>query len=106
MEVNGKTDTGDFSQKVGEKEKRKLKALDNKHSLWFGLGMFGMVGWSVVVPMLLGAGLGIWLDKNYPQSFSWTITLLFGGLFSGCIIAWNWVNKEHKAMNTTKKESL
>lgn len=59
-----------------------------------GLGMFGMVGWSVAVPTLLGVALGIWLDKTFPQSFSWTLTGLILGLIAGCVIAWNWVIKE------------
>lgn len=84
-----------FSRQVTEKENRKLKALrENKRSVWFGLGMFGMVGWSVAVPALLGTALGIWLDKTYPQSFSWTLTCLISGLIAGCLIAWNWVIKE------------
>ena len=28
--------------------------------------MMGLVGWSVVVPTLLGAALGIWLDHRHP----------------------------------------
>ena len=84
-----------FSREVVEKEMRKLKALnENKRSPWFGLGMFGMVGWSVAVPTLLGTALGIWLDKTYPQSFSWTLTCLILGLAAGCLIAWNWIIKE------------
>ena len=49
-----------FSGKIAEREKQKLRALREKNrTVWFGLGMMGMVGWSVVVPSLLGAGLGI-----------------------------------------------
>jgi ATP synthase protein I len=44
--------------------------------------------------VLLGTALGIWLDKTYPQSFSWTLTCLISGLIIGCIIAWNWINTE------------
>ncbi len=89
-----------FSQKIGETEKRKLKAmLEQKTTIWSGLGMFGMVGWSIAVPALLGAMLGIWLDKSYPQSFSWTLTFLVLGLVAGCLIAWFWVVKEDKEMN-------
>lgn len=89
-----------FSQQVGVKELRKLKNLhEKKRSIWFGLGMFGMVGWSVTVPTLLGMILGIWLDKNYPQSFSWTLTCLIIGLFAGCMIAWFWVANENREMN-------
>ena len=93
-----------LSKEVAEKERRKLKALkDNKQSVWFGLGMMGIVGWSVVVPTLLGAGLGIWLDKKYHGSVSWTLTCLIVGLFAGCLVAWHWVSKEHKEMNQENK---
>ena len=52
-----------LSQEVGAKAARKLKARRNSaQGVWFGLGMMGLIGWSVVVPTLLGAALGIWLD--------------------------------------------
>ena len=83
-----------FGRQVKEKEMRKLKALqEKKGSPWLGLGMFGMVGWSVAVPTLLGTALGIWLDKSYPNTFSWTLSCLILGLIIGCLIAWNWVSK-------------
>lgn len=95
-----------FSKKVGEAEKRKLKALhEDKRPIWFGLGMFGMVGWSVAVPALVGALLGLWFDKIYPQSFSWTLSLLVVGLFIGCLIAWYWIAKENKEMHQNEKEN-
>ncbi|WP_017258827.1 AtpZ/AtpI family protein [Pedobacter arcticus] len=85
-----------FGGIIKEKETRKLKALnEKKRSEWFGLGMFGMVGWSITAPTFLGAIGGIWLDKNYPETFSWTITGLVLGLVCGCFIAWNWIIKEH-----------
>ncbi|MEO9146200.1 MAG: AtpZ/AtpI family protein [Ginsengibacter sp.] len=88
-----------FSDEVTRKEKRKLKALNEKNGVWFGLGMMGMVGWSVAVPSLLGAVLGVWLDNKYPQSFSWTLTCLVAGIITGCVIAWYWVDKEDKEMH-------
>jgi ATP synthase protein I len=93
-----------FSKEVAKKEKRKLKALKEKNGVWFGLGMMGMVGWSVAVPALLGAALGIWLDKSYPQSFSWTLTFLMVGIIGGVIIAWSWVNKEDKEVHKNNEE--
>lgn len=94
-----------FSKKVGEKAQRKLKALHNdKKSVWFGLGMMGIVGWTIVVPTLLGALLGIWLDKKYPETFSWTLTGLILGLLAGCLIAWRWINKEHNEINQTDND--
>ena len=97
-----KKEADSFSRQIAGKEKRKIKALKNKSSVWFGLGMMGMVGWSVVVPALLGALLGVWLDKRYPQSFSWTLTFLIAGLITGSVIAWYWVDKEDKEMHKDK----
>ena len=72
-----RTDEPAFAQQVGEKETRKLKAQRRvTRTVWSGLGMMGLVGWSVVVPTLLGAALGIWLDKHYPGGHSWTLALL------------------------------
>ncbi len=89
----------EFTRAVGYKAKRKLKA--QRHStqgLWLGLGMMGLIGWSVVVPTLIGAALGIWVDKNYPTAISWTLALLIAGLSIGCLNSWFWVSKEDKAM--------
>lgn len=94
-----------FSDEVARKEKRKLKALHNKNNVWFGLGMMGMIGWSVAVPSLLGAALGLWLDKTHPQTFSWTLSLLIVGIVTGSAIAWYWVDKEDKEMHNNKEEN-
>ena len=32
---------------------------DPAQGVWFGMGMMGLFGWSVVVPTLLGAALGM-----------------------------------------------
>jgi ATP synthase protein I len=103
--ARNKDDEDFFSGKIAEKEKQKLKALHNKNgTVWFGLGMMGMVGWSVVVPSLLGAALGIWLDKKHPESFSWTLSCLILGLAIGSVIAWYWVTKEDKEMHQQKEK--
>jgi ATP synthase protein I len=88
-----------FAGQVGVKATRKLKARrDSTRGVWFGLGMMGLIGWSVAIPTLLGAALGIWLDKQYPGGRSWTLALLVAGLTIGCLNAWFWVSKEDKAM--------
>lgn len=103
MQAADNNEAHEFSKKVDEKAQRKLKAMQNdKSGVWLGLGMMGIVGWTIVVPTLLGAALGVWLDKNYPETFSWTLTGLILGLFAGCLIAWRWVNKEHDEINKSK----
>jgi ATP synthase protein I len=89
-----------FSQEVGVKAARKLKAQRHvTQTVWSGLGMMGMVGWSVAVPTLLGAALGLWLDKRYPGGYSWTLMLLAIGLGLGCFNAWHWVAKENREIH-------
>jgi ATP synthase protein I len=93
------SDKPTFPGQVGAKAARKLKARRNATpGIWFGLGMMGLIGWSVVVPTLLGAALGLWLDLHHPGSRSWTLALLIAGLALGCMNAWLWVTKEEKAM--------
>jgi ATP synthase protein I len=87
-----------LAAQIGAKEARKLKARRDPAQVWFGLGMMGLVGWSVVIPTLLGAALGRWLDTRHPGSHPWTLALLVAGLVIGCLNAWHWVAKEDKAI--------
>jgi ATP synthase protein I len=93
-----------FAGEIGAKVARKIKARKSTQGVWLGLGMMGLVGWSVVVPTLLGAALGIWLDKHHPGKHAWTLALLVGGLALGCLNAWFWVAKEEKAMRDESEE--
>lgn len=94
-----------FSRKVAEQEARKLKAQKRSiQGIWFGLGMMGLVGWSVTVPTLVGTALGMWIDKHYPGGHSWTLALLIAGLCLGCANAWHWIAKEDAAMREEQKE--
>lgn len=89
-----------LADQVGAKAARKqIARQDGTQGVWFGLGMMGLIGWSVVVPTLLGAALGIWLDIRYPMGRSWTLALLIAGLVLGCLQAWHWVAKEDKAIH-------
>ncbi len=98
-EASSNNDNG-FRNKIDGKLRRKIRSQKrDKKSAWSGLGLFGIVGWSVMIPTLLGTLLGIWMDKKVPQTFSWTITMLTAGLLTGCIVAWRWIEKENKEMN-------
>lgn len=80
---------------VSEKSQRKIAARARHYrSSWFGLGMMGLIGWSVAIPMLAGIALGLWVDHHWPSRFSWTLMLLFIGGFLGCVNAWRWMNRE------------
>jgi ATP synthase protein I len=99
-------DPDDFQQQLDAKVKRKLRAQrSSNQGVWFGLGMMGLIGWSVVVPTLLGAAIGLWLDSSHPKNHSWTLTLMIAGLVIGCWTAWQWVAKEDKAMRDEQEDS-
>jgi len=90
----------EFGRRIGAKELRKVQAQrKSTRSVWFGFAMFGLVGWSVAVPTLIGAGIGWWLDQHSTSQRSWTLALLIAGLVLGCANAWHWVVRENKAMH-------
>lgn len=85
----------ELSEKVGSREARKIKARrERNRGVWFGLGMFGLVGWSVAVPALIGVAVGVWIDRTWPGRYSWTLMGLVLGVIVGCINAWYWVKRE------------
>ena len=105
-EIKNDKDRTALSREVGAKAARKLKARRNAgQGVWFGLGMMGLIGWSVVVPTLLGAALGIWLDQHYPGAHDWTLALLMAGLAIGCLNAWHWVAKEDKEIRDEQEDN-
>jgi ATP synthase protein I len=85
-----------FTRVIGRRASQIMRArIQAKHPVWAGLGLMGMVGWSVAVPTVIGVFLGQWLDANHPGSRSWTLALLAAGLVVGCVNAWRWVSKEN-----------
>jgi ATP synthase protein I len=104
---NGVPDTEPaFAHQVGAKAARKLRVQSERRpGVWFGLGMSGLIGWSVTVPTVTGAMLGLWLDRHHPGPHSWTLALLVAGLLLGCANAWHWMVQEDAAMTDKPKDS-
>jgi ATP synthase protein I len=86
----------EFRHQVRRKLSRHQKAQREKNGLFFGLGVFGVVGWSVAIPTLLGIALGLWIDRRWPSQYSWTLMLLFVGVVLGCLNAWFWIDSSHR----------
>ena len=64
-----------FADKVAKRELLRLKSIRHKdETVWFGLGMFGIVGWSVAIPTLIGIAVGLWIDRTWPSRYSWAST--------------------------------
>jgi ATP synthase protein I len=94
----------ELCKEVGTQEKRKLRAQRGKaRGIWVGLGMLGLIGWSVAIPALLGVGLGMWVDAHFPSRYSWTLMFLLIGTIVGCLNAWRWVGNEQRQIHEEQK---
>jgi len=87
-----------LAPKIHTKEIRKLRARrSGRHHPLHAVGLFGIVGWSVMLPILLALALGMWIDRTWPSKFSWTLMLLLVGVILGCYNAWVVIQKELRA---------
>jgi ATP synthase protein I len=95
-----------FSKAVDIREKRKIRAEKKKQDkFWFGLGMFGLVGWSVAVPTVAGIFIGLWIDIKHPGQYSWTLMLMMIGLVLGCANAWIWISRERDSIRREREDN-
>lgn len=91
-------DAAEFERTVAVKERRLRRArAAGDRGVWFGLGMFGMVGWSVSIPLVLGTLLGAYFDRRFGTGVRWTLALMTLGFVFGASNAWNWVQREQAA---------
>ena len=76
------------------KERRELWQREGERSLGQNLAMIGALGWTIVVPTLLGIFAGRWLDRTFQSGIFWTLGLLVTGLVAGCTFAWRRMHSE------------
>ena len=69
-------------------ERRRLWRREGERSMGRNLAMIGAIGWTIVVPTLLGILAGRWLDQRFSSGIFWTLGLLAAGLAIGCWLAW------------------
>ena len=92
-----------FLHKLAAKERRTVEAKEGKETIaWEGVGRFGMVGWSVCGPVLLGLLVGWILDRITGHHHLWVTTLFFIGLVIGCVSTAYWLFKEYGEIEEDK----
>jgi ATP synthase protein I len=57
------------------------------------LAQVGTLGWTIVLPTLLGVFAGHWVDRRLGTGIFWTGPLLLAGLALGCWSAWRWMHR-------------
>jgi ATP synthase protein I len=75
-------------------ERRERWQSEGERSLGENLAMIGALGWTIVLPMLLGIFAGRWLDRSFNTGVFWTLGLLVAGLAAGCTMAWKRMHGE------------
>jgi ATP synthase protein I len=75
------------------RERRERWQRDGERSLGQNLAMIGALGWTIVVPTLLGIFAGRGLDRVFGSGVFWTLGLLVAGLAIGCVMAWKRMHK-------------
>ncbi|HJT86955.1 MAG TPA: AtpZ/AtpI family protein [Bryobacteraceae bacterium] len=84
-------------QEVGSREERMVRRKrEGPPNVWRSVGLIGLVGWWVALPMLVGVALGTWIDRHFAGTYSWTLMLLVAGLLFGCINAWSHIQRERE----------
>ncbi|MEX1294827.1 MAG: AtpZ/AtpI family protein [Candidatus Limnocylindrales bacterium] len=84
-----------FARRASRKAERHRAASARPANVLLWMRAIGIVGWSIVVPTLIGLFVGRWLDEAAPSgSISWTLTLLLLGLVVGIAVAGGWVRRE------------
>jgi len=63
-------------------------------SLGARLGQIGILGWTIVVPTLLGLVLGHWLDRYFNTGVFFSAPLLMAGAAIGLWSAWKWMHRQ------------
>lgn len=62
--------------------------------VWQNMAMLGSLGWLIVVPTLIGLGVGRWLDGVFDTGITLTAAGIFVGVCVGGLLAWQRMNGE------------
>ena len=75
-----------------ERERQAQK--EPEPSLGARLGQIGILGWTIVVPTLLGLVIGRWLDRHFNTGVFFSAPLLMAGAAVGLWSAWKWMHRQ------------
>ncbi len=75
---------------------RRLREAEKERKTILGYTIFlGTVGVVFILPVVLGAYFGLWMDEHHPHhTMSWTVCLICFGIATGAFNAF-WLIREH-----------
>lgn len=75
------------------RERRASAQRESRRSIGQDLALVGVIGWTLVIPALLGIYGGRVLDRRFGTGVFWTLGLLVAGIVLGCVLAWQRLNR-------------
>lgn len=75
------------------RERRARGQRESRRSIGQDLALVGVIGWTLVIPALLGVYAGRALDRRFGSGIFWTLGLLVAGIVLGCVLAWQRLNR-------------
>ena len=75
------------------RERRARAQRESRRSIGQDLALVGVIGWTLVIPALLGVYAGRALDRRFGSGVFWTLGLLVAGVVLGCVLAWQRLNR-------------
>jgi ATP synthase protein I len=75
------------------RERRARGQRESRRSIGQDLALVGVIGWTLVIPALLGVYAGRALDRHFGSGVFWTLGLLLAGIVLGCVLAWQRLNR-------------
>lgn len=75
------------------RERRTRAQREGRRSIGQDLALAGVIGWTLVIPALLGVYAGRALDRRFGGGVFWTLGLLVAGIALGCVLAWQRLNR-------------
>lgn len=80
---------------IGERKRREeMWKSEGERTIWQNLSMIGAFGWLIVVPTVLGAFLGRWLDGRFETGVFFSGALIFLGACLGGALIWKRMNEK------------
>lgn len=76
-----------------KRERRERELREGRRSIGQDLAVIGVIGWTIVIPTLLGIYWGRALDRRLGTGVFWTLGLLVAGVTLGCVLAWQRLNR-------------
>ncbi len=80
------------ARKAAARERRLDR--DPEPSLGRRLGQIGVLGWTIVIPALLGLAAGRYLDKTMRSGVFFSAPLVMLGAALGLWLAWKWMSRQ------------